>query len=234
MSNVVSVVNPRKWGRRTNVLLLAVAFTVVAGLLAGLAGISAAKSRSGLSGEVVRALDNLKRTGEISTKDRKVLLKHRSIAAHLVDPSKTRIIDESTGDAGAGMDMLSSGALTVSAAAAGKAGCHRADRYIAYRTLLGAKAFDWHKVLYYCWSKTGKVTVKERRYYIKNNDGTNNDLGLVSNTQAGKGTAHYASTMQGKVENCVLKYGCITVHNPYIRIVVNGKKGLPYQIWMRK
>ncbi|SBT54268.1 hypothetical protein GA0070621_5296 [Micromonospora narathiwatensis] len=234
MSHVVSAVNPRRWGRRTSILLLAVAFTVVAGLLAGLAGISAAKSRSGLPTEVVRALDNLKRTGEISAKDRAVLLKHRSIAAQVIDPSKTRIVDESTGDAGAGLSPLAGGALTAGAAAAGKAGCHRADRYISYRTVLGSKAFDWHKVLHYCWSKTGKVTIKERRYYLKNNDGTNYDRGLISNTQTGKGTAHYASTMQGKVENCVLKYGCIMVKNPYIRIVVNGKKGLPYQIWMRK
>ncbi|MEU2610607.1 hypothetical protein ABZ570_03315 [Micromonospora sp. NPDC007271] len=234
MSHVAPAAAPHRGGRRTNFLLLAVAFTVVAGLLAGLAGISAAKSRSGLSTEVVRALDHLKRTGELSAKDRKALLKHRSVAAQVIDPSKTRIVDVSTGGAGAGMSTLADGALTVSAAAAGKAGCHRADRYISYRTVLGAKAFDWHKVLHYCWSKTGKVTIKERRYYIKNNDGFNYDRGLVSNTQTGKGTAHYASTMQGKVENCVLKYGCVLVKNPYIRFVVNGKKGRSYQIWMRK
>ncbi|MEV0157893.1 hypothetical protein AB0H57_29855 [Micromonospora sp. NPDC050686] len=213
--------------------MLAVAFTVVAGLLAGIAGISAAKSRSGLPAEVARALDNVKRTGEISAKDRVALLKHRSVAAQVIDPSKTRIVDVSTGDTDAGMTSLAGGALTANAVAK-KAGCHRADRYISYRTLLGAKAFDWHKVLHYCWSKKGKVTIKERRHYIKNNDGLNFDRGLVSNTQSGKGTAHYASTMQGRVENCVTKYGCISVKNPYIRIVVNGKKGLPYQIWMRK
>jgi hypothetical protein len=243
MSNLALAVAQRRGRRRTNVVLLVVAFVVVAGMLAGLAGISSAKQHSGQPTEVVRALNNLHRTGELSAKDRAVLLKHRSIAAQVVDPSKTEIFDEISGSAGAGeltgvraaggVGALSDQALSAGAATARKAGCHRADRYIAYRTLLGAKAFDWHKVLHYCWSKTGKVTIKERRHYMKNNDGLNFDRGMISNTQSGKGTAHYASTMQGKVENCVPKYGCISVKNPYIRIVVNGKKGLPYQIWQR-
>ncbi|CAL9657018.1 hypothetical protein SUDANB95_06805 [Actinosynnema sp. ALI-1.44] len=173
--------------------------------------------RASLGAETVRALDNLARTGKLSDADRKALAKNRDVARQVVDPAKTKVHEVSTATAGK----------------AGKSGCHRADRYISYKTLLGAKAFEWHKVLHYCWSASGKVTIKERRHYIKNNDGFNYDRGLVSNTQSGKNTPHYASTMQGKVENCIVKYGCIKMNNPYIRIVVNGKKGLPYQIWQR-
>jgi hypothetical protein len=209
---------------------LGVAAALLIGVVAALVGVSSAAPKNGLSADVVRALKNVERTGEISAKDRAVLMTNRTIAAQLVDPSKTQVIDESE----EGPELMAAAAGATAGTAAVKAGCHRADRYISYRTLLGAKAFDWHKVLHYCWDKKGKVTVKERRYYIANNDGLNFDRGLISNTQTGKGTTSYASTMQGKVENCVTKFGCIKVNNPYIRIAVNGKKGLPYKIWQRK
>ncbi|GIH73337.1 hypothetical protein [Sphaerimonospora thailandensis] len=151
------------------------------------------------------ALSRLQETGSLSGADRATLLRYPEIAAHVVDPESGSLAPDDT------VRLLAA------------SGCHKADRYIAYKTLLGFKAFDWHSVVNYCWS-SGKVSLKERYYYMANNDGTNYDMGLILNSQTGNGTATYYSRMQGKVEN---KFGDVawTVKYPRIDYKVYGATG---------
>ncbi|MER5425467.1 hypothetical protein [Streptosporangium roseum] len=174
-----------------------------AGLTASLA--APAFASSPVPDEAKAAIARLQETGKLSGADRAILLKYPKIAAHVVDPDSGTLAP----------------AETVQVLAA--SGCHNADRYIAYYTLTGAKAFDWHSVINYCWSG-GKISLQERYFYMANNDGTNYDEGLILDSQSGNGTATYYSRMQGKVEN---KFGDVswTVKYPRIDYKAYGSDG---------
>jgi len=166
---------------------------------------SASEDPPSIPPDAQQAISRIKKTRKVSKADRATILRYPSIAKMLVDPTSGKL------------------SLSTASKAAAPNGCHTADRYIAYRTMLGAKSYDWHSVINYCWSN-GKVSVLERYHFMGKPDSFVHDGALVLDSQAGEHTGIYQSRMQGKVENKFLTVDWVANY-PRIDYRIYGKDG---------
>ncbi|MEU1376066.1 hypothetical protein ABZ442_20770 [Streptomyces triculaminicus] len=83
---------------------------------------------------------------------RLALRKHPEVAAQILDPASATVSE------------------TVRPATVRGITCKSYNRYIAYSTLTGAKAFDWHHEIYICPKGAKGVHRVSRRQYVANRD----------------------------------------------------------------
>jgi hypothetical protein len=192
----------------------AASLTAVAGAIA-LMGVTAPEghanaagaSAGALSAEVVTTLNKMKATHDLTPADRAVLRKHPEVAAQILDPASATVSE------------------TVRPVALRGITCNTYNRYIAYSTILGAKAFDWHHEIYICPKGAKGVHRVSRRQYVANRDANFYLRTPQQNDEVGQDTQWYSSAYTGVVENCVIHYGCLGEVYPYSKFVVNGGTG---------
>jgi uncharacterized protein YfaP (DUF2135 family) len=191
---------------------ITVTLAVTALALGAASVVAAPTAASDIPAEASSAIKEWRETGELSAENRATLLKYPEIASQLVDPDRRD-----------GTTSIEFSPTTDALAAVAASGCHEADRYINYYTLVGALAVRWHSVIRYCWSG-GKVTQQSAPYaYLSHNNGLMVDRGFNRST-AGNKTATYTATITGQIQNCIWD-GCLNTENPRARYKVYGSNG---------
>jgi len=102
-------------------------------------------------------------------------------------------------------------------------GCRDVDVYLESKSFLfRATVYKWHHTKRWCWSN-GKITSVVTSAYVTNVDpnwyyrGISASTGYFYNGNA----AHY-SLRQARMENCILKFGCIGSEYPWVKIWAFG------------
>ena len=96
--------------------------------------------------------------------------------------------------------------------------------------LFRTTVYKWHQHKRWCWAN-GRVTGVWTSAYATNMDANWYYRGLAGSAGYFFGpnqSGHY-SFRQAKMENCVLKYGCIGSEYPWIKIWVEGDGGYRWQ-----
>lgn len=102
-------------------------------------------------------------------------------------------------------------------------GCREVDIYKEAKSFLfQATVYRWHHTKRWCWSN-GKVTTVWTSAYATNVDANWYYRGLAATASYyyGGNTVHY-SLRQARMENCILKFGCIGSEYPWVKIWANG------------
>jgi len=197
-------------------LLIAIAVCFVAGA----AGIQSANAAEPSNEEILAAIQRITEERE-EPGDRALVLSVPGLADQIIDPKKTEVSD--TPGNGSGDGALPGGVK-----------CSRADRYIVYRSLSGARHFDWHMWARWCYRRGTIYGNPTRGDYIARYDPvTVNLLTPVRNGyEFGPNRVNADAWMQGHVRLCVPRIGCYGNYYPYTRYHL-GNNG-SYKIEQRK
>lgn len=187
----------------------------ILGLLSGTIGSAAASDNStGMPSPAVAALNELKTTGQLSDQARATLLRYPEIAAQVADPASSEVGSSSTSLAGNPVGTL---------------GCWITDAWVRKRTVLGFTAYVFHHVTHWCANGSAVTSVHVRYPYISENDGQNYYRGLISDWVGGTPAWYVESFQQANMENCVIKFGCISNSYPWVKIKMWGNDGWGYE-----
>ena len=102
-------------------------------------------------------------------------------------------------------------------------GCREIDIYKESKSFLfGAVVYRWHHTKRWCWSN-GRITTVVTSAYVTNVDPNWYYRGLAASASYfySQNTAHY-SFRQARMENCILKFGCIGSEYPWVKIWAYG------------
>lgn len=106
-------------------------------------------------------------------------------------------------------------------------GCKQVDWYESgHSSLFGSLVYRFHQVKYWCWVYP-RITGVNVYTYVSNVDGNYQYRGVIASsgyyyTWSGSASGGHYSFRQGKFDNCILKYGCISSSYPWVKIYVNG------------
>jgi hypothetical protein len=109
--------------------------------------------------------------------------------------------------------------------------CKWVDAWRNGYTLLGFVAYRFHQKKYYCYngSRVSNVTVNA---YVSNMDSQHYYQGVVSSSgRWGTSYTSHVSMRQGRIDNCVLKYGCIGSDYPAVEITAYKSGSYTYRTW---
>lgn len=159
------------------------------------------------------AIERFRRTNRLSAEDKALIRRVPELAATVIDPDNWETGEGST----------ESGIFSIAAS-----GCKTADYWVRARTLLGNTAYVFHQVLQACYNGTRVTSIGQRYAYLSDVDANFYYRGLIVNSKSALPTSSLSSTMQGKVENCIAKYGCIGVTYPYVQIRISGGGAVSY------
>lgn len=162
-----------------------------------------------------RAIERYAMTNKLSEADKSAIRRVPKIAATIIDPDSW--------EAGQGSTEVGAPFPTIAAS-----GCKRADYWVRARTLLGFTAYVFHQVLEACYNGSNVTSIGQRYAYMSDVDPNFYYRGLTVNSKSPVPTGTLYSTMQGKVENCIAKYGCIGVTYPYVQIRISGSGTVNY------
>ena len=114
-------------------------------------------------------------------------------------------------------------------------GCLQLDVWKdSYSFLFHALVYRWHQVKSWCWSGN-RITSVNTTAYPTNVDpnwyyrGLASSAGWYYNWCCGISTSGHYSLRQARMENCVLKFGCIGSEYPWVKIWVHGDGSYDYQ-----
>lgn len=102
-------------------------------------------------------------------------------------------------------------------------GCRDVDIYKEAKSFLfQAIVYRWHHTKRWCWSN-GKITTVVTSAYPTNVDPNWYYRGIAASASYfyNSNTAHY-SFRQARMENCVLKFGCVGSEYPWVKIWAFG------------
>jgi hypothetical protein len=180
-----------------------------------------------LPADVRAALNELTTTNQLSASGRRALLARADLAAHVADPTAFEVGTAEVADSAVPAE------IRTKAAAEGQAttlavycGAWR-DVWVTRKTLLGFTAYRFHQYLRWCYDYRNVTVIQNRYPYISHNDGTNYFRRLTADNHSPVPGREVYSYMQGHMENCVLKYGCISSTYPWAKIWArnNGTSG---------
>lgn len=175
-------------------------------------------SASGSSTEVREALDELSNTGRLSAAGRRKLLRHPEVAAQVVDPevvtTGSAVVPDSAVPSSVRALASRDGQVSTLSTYCGAWRDVWANRY----TALGFLAYRFHQYMQWCYNYSSVTSIQNRYPYISNNDGLNYYRGLIANSRGPVPAGEVYSFMQGHMENCIAKYGCISSTYPWTKI----------------
>lgn len=148
-----------------------------------------------------------------------MLLKYPELARVVIDPGLTTF-------------GSSTGALDGASITTAYSGCRYFDAYANGYTALGILAYRFHQRMSYCYNGSTVTSVFNRYVYMSNTDGFHFYRGLITNSYNKPPTSKVTSTTQGTVENCIFKYGCISVEYPYVQIRAYGSGSAYYTAYI--
>jgi len=105
--------------------------------------------------------------------------------------------------------------------------CTSIDAWRNAYTLLGFLAFRYHHWMTWYWDGQRVTSVTEDYDYLNNADPNFYWRGTLAGSSAyycwnGIGNGRFRSFMEGQVDNCIFKYGCIGTSYPWITINAYG------------
>lgn len=105
--------------------------------------------------------------------------------------------------------------------------CTSIDAWRNAYTLLGFLAYRYHHWMTWCWDGQRVTSVTEDYDYLTNVDPNFYWRGTVAESSAyyywnGIWHGRFRSFMEGQVDNCILRYGCIGTSYPWITINAYG------------
>jgi hypothetical protein len=166
-------------------------------------------SRS-LPSNVRAALDELATTHQLSATGRRALLTRPDIAAHVADPASVEV-----GSRLVTGSELPDGAQT------------RASATGATPMALYCGACKFHQYMRWCYDFRNVTVIQNRYVYLSEVDGNFYFRRITADNNSPVPAAEVYSYMQGHMENCILKYGCIASTYPWTKIWArnNGTSG---------
>jgi hypothetical protein len=182
-------------------------------------------SRS-LPSNVRAALDELATTSQLSAAGRRALLTRPDIAAHVADPASvevgSRLVTGSELPDGVQARASATGATPMAL----YCGAWR-DVWITKKTLLGFTAYKFHQYMRWCYDFRNVTVIQNRYVYLSEVDGNFYFRRITADNNSPVPGAEVYSYMQGHMENCILKYGCIASTYPWTKIWArnNGTSG---------
>ncbi|GAA2808106.1 hypothetical protein GCM10010452_40910 [Crossiella cryophila] len=150
-----------------------------------------------------------------------MLLKYPAIAAQVADPDRKVTVETKTRRATDADPLAAQGYV---ARAAG-VNCWINDHWVTSYTLLGNVFYKFHQRADHCEDGSNVTSVHNRYRYLSEVDGLAYDRGDSANSVGGTPSAYVESFMQGKIENCVLKYGCLKMEYPWVKLTFRGGNG---------
>ena len=113
-------------------------------------------------------------------------------------------------------------------------GCLQVDAWRnSYSRVFGSLVYRWHQVKYWCW-QGNRITSVSVSAYPTNVDPNWYYRGLASSADnyylwcCGISTSGHYSLRQARMENCVLKYGCVGSEYPWVKIWARGDGSYSY------
>jgi hypothetical protein len=149
--------------------------------------------------------------GYLTAADRQWAAGHRDVAAAIIDPARTR-----TGEV---TDPAPAASGTVSILATS---CKSTNRYQIAYTLLGFRAWEYHTHVRWCYTGSSVTSVPEHYGYFANVDSQFYPREVMVNVLNYYSANQQQAFTQQRIENCVLKYGCIGSASPWNRVNVYG------------
>jgi hypothetical protein len=222
---------------RRNTIMSTLTSTVTCAIALTLGAGSAAASTGDLrppGASVDRATDAQVRaaltdaaSGRISAADEALILSRPDVAAKLIDvDSGTWHTERDETKVIRPLDLATGTAAAIKS--------RFVDRYISYTTWYGGAALKYHFTVQWRYNGQKVTSTPIRGHYAVINGPGIIDHGLTENTASPVGSQPYAYrvSMQGHVEQCILKFGCFTSVDPYTRFGVyfDGT----YTIYQRK
>lgn len=195
---------------------------VLTALVMPLTATPATAAQDAVSSEATAILDRIDKTGKVSDRDRETLKNdYPDLAAATIDPQAYEqvVIVEDAPE----LTKNPQGELTASANY-----CRTADIGVRARSTLGFTLFVFHQVLRWCYNGSTVYSVPTRYLYMSDVDPTISFRSLTTNNMYGVGTSRVTSTMQARLESCVLKYGCYGNSYPYVQIRGYGSGSYGY------
>ncbi|MEU5693173.1 hypothetical protein [Actinosynnema sp. NPDC020468] len=171
-----------------------------------------------LPGPVTAVLDRLAAGNPLDAADRAVLVSYPEVAAQVLDPDRATV--ESTGPQVA--DTTEAPVVAGGGPHALGAGCWTWDYKVYGYTVLGFVAYVFHHEVHWCTNGSTVLGMHYRNAWPSELDGNMYWRGLVGNSATPTPNWEAQSFMQGAIENCVLKYGCIRTNYPWSRIYLYG------------
>ncbi len=195
---------------RTRLLAIAALSLALAASTATVA--SATTQPSATDAAVSSAIDALRDTGTLTPGQRAALVSRPELAATILDPDPASV--------NSGVDSLPP------AATSAVCGAWR-DAWVRHRTLTGHTAWKFHQYIRWCWDRHNVTKVESRRAYVSDVDPNFAYRGLSTDDWNRPPAGEVDSFMQGKIENCIIKYGCIGTSYPIVEIHA-GNDGSSY------
>lgn len=130
------------------------------------------------------------------------------------------------------LSQVSGGALQ---AAGYPSGCRTIDQWITARTTSGYWiAYKWHQKKRWCYSR-GRQYIKYIRAYATHIDSQHywRKNFLVARGGFYDGRYGHVSFRQGKIQNCILYYGCIKVDYPWVKVWTRANGSYSVSKWYR-
>jgi hypothetical protein len=156
-------------------------------------------------------------TGQISESGRLTLASRPDVAASIVDPQSSETGSDDIKEANVPVSVRQRDAANNATAAATTCGAWR-DAWVRYRTVLGSTAYKFHQYMRWCFNGASVARIENRYPYLSDNNGFEFYRGLTGDSVGHVPAGEVYSFMQGNIENCVIKYGCISTSYPWVKI----------------
>jgi archaellin len=210
----MTLTRPERPARRTTAAIAAV-FLIVT--VAPQTASAASTGRAGTDQEVQEVINELAVTGQISQAGRLTLASRPDVAASIVDPQSSEAGSDDIKEANVPVSVRQRDAANNATAAATTCGAWR-DAWVRYRTVLGSTAYKFHQYMRWCFNGASVTRIENRYPYLSDNNGFEFYRGLIGDSVGHVPAGEVYSFMQGNIENCVIKYGCISTSYPWVKI----------------
>lgn len=183
-------------------------------------GLQPAMAAAPTDAEVSAALERVT-AGQEAPGDREIIASVPGLAEQVIDPTKTEV-NETPGDGTDEGDGVLPGSK-----------CSRADRYTVYRSLSGARHFDWHMWTRWCYRKGQIVGPPTYGDYVARYDGWTVNLKdpIRKSVEYGPNRVNADVDLQGHVQICIVKYGCYGNYYPHTRYHLGNNGSYQIQQW---
>ena len=136
-----------------------------------------------------------------------------------------------------GMDSEAISPLTafgedVTSSQAAATTCRRTTAWVRSTTLLGFTAYKYNQHIYWCTDGVNVHTTGERYDFMSEVDPNFYYRERTADSVSAVPSSDVESFMQGRVENCVIKYGCIGNEYPSVKIIMRGNGTSSYEAWV--
>lgn len=114
--------------------------------------------------------------------------------------------------------------------------CRSAKVAYVKKTLLGAVAWKWWMKRGWCWRPSKRLVSVGTTTYVTDMDGFNEYKGIIASSGnwfiwcCGEPRSGHRAFRQAEIQNCIVKYGCLSTTYPWIRMSVRGDGTYAYAI----